>query len=232
MTERDTLLRYILDNPAEDAARLVYADKLQESGKPRDAARAELIRLQLARAGETDGAAIDRSLKREEAILKRWGAKWLPLTSRQCRVPFRANGNKMGGASNDGAALTYHFTRGFISRVEVVTPRTELPPLGCARAAQMFLANNPVEEIRFECRFREPTLTITVCKNGSLALCDGSTLIEPDQWYTNFKATRHGHTQMQIVGPYKTRRELCRYLPAIFADALEDVTFDVPAIPF
>lgn len=46
MTERDLLLAAVLENPADDAARLVYADKLDELGGKRNEARAELIRVQ------------------------------------------------------------------------------------------------------------------------------------------------------------------------------------------
>lgn len=47
MTERDLLLREILDNPADDTARLVYADRLDELGGARNAPRAEFIRVQV-----------------------------------------------------------------------------------------------------------------------------------------------------------------------------------------
>jgi len=47
--EREVLIQTILDNPADDAARLVYADWQQEHG---DEAHAELIRLQCARAAK------------------------------------------------------------------------------------------------------------------------------------------------------------------------------------
>lgn len=45
LTERDALLRSILDNPWCDTARLVFADYLDENG---EGARAEFIRLQIA----------------------------------------------------------------------------------------------------------------------------------------------------------------------------------------
>ena len=48
MTTLEALHRAILEDPACDTRRLVYADALDETGKPRDAARAELIRVQSA----------------------------------------------------------------------------------------------------------------------------------------------------------------------------------------
>lgn len=45
MTDIDRLLAAILANPADDAARLVYADKIEERDRPGDAERANLIRV-------------------------------------------------------------------------------------------------------------------------------------------------------------------------------------------
>lgn len=47
MTDLDALLAAILANPADDAARLVYADKIEERDQPGDAERAEFIRVQV-----------------------------------------------------------------------------------------------------------------------------------------------------------------------------------------
>jgi uncharacterized protein (TIGR02996 family) len=46
MTDRELLLRAILEEPADDTLRLVYADFLDEAGGARNQARAELIRVQ------------------------------------------------------------------------------------------------------------------------------------------------------------------------------------------
>jgi uncharacterized protein (TIGR02996 family) len=48
MTQTDSLLLGILDDPADEARRLVLADWLEEQGDPANAARAELLRLQCA----------------------------------------------------------------------------------------------------------------------------------------------------------------------------------------
>src|SRR5262245_54840477 len=47
MTDREALLRAILDNPADDAVRLIYADCLEEHGGESDRLHAELIRVQI-----------------------------------------------------------------------------------------------------------------------------------------------------------------------------------------
>jgi uncharacterized protein (TIGR02996 family) len=47
LTDRDTLLRNVLADPADDAPRLIYADYLSEHGDEADRQRSELIRLQI-----------------------------------------------------------------------------------------------------------------------------------------------------------------------------------------
>lgn len=47
MTDRQTLLKAIIENPEEDAPRLAYADLIQESGNTDDERYAEFIRVQI-----------------------------------------------------------------------------------------------------------------------------------------------------------------------------------------
>jgi uncharacterized protein (TIGR02996 family) len=76
MAEKE-LLAGILDDPDDDAVRLVYADWLEEHGGENERARAEFIRLQLRRArlqaGSTEAEAIER---REKELLRRHGHGW------------------------------------------------------------------------------------------------------------------------------------------------------------
>lgn len=77
MTTHDDLLAAILDNPADDLPRLVYADWLEENvGTPDALARCEFIRVQC-------------EIPRLEAIVKRWSS---------------TPSNKPGGTAEDGAA--------------------------------------------------------------------------------------------------------------------------------
>lgn len=71
MTEGESLLAGIADEPWEDAPRLVYADWLEDRGDP----RAELIRLQVERARAPWGSAGVRS-PREEQLVATHGLKW------------------------------------------------------------------------------------------------------------------------------------------------------------
>ena len=69
MKPKDPLLQAVLDDPDDDAPRLVYADWLQERGRPGDEDRAEFIRLQVQLAGMEPGDPKRRALeKREEAL--------------------------------------------------------------------------------------------------------------------------------------------------------------------
>jgi uncharacterized protein (TIGR02996 family) len=81
VTERE-LQGAIHAAPDDDAARLVYADWLQERGDP----RGEFIQLQFARLRETPSP---KALKREASLLRAHRAAWLgPVWHLVYRVPF------------------------------------------------------------------------------------------------------------------------------------------------
>jgi uncharacterized protein (TIGR02996 family) len=100
MTGGAGLLRAILDAPDDDAARLVYADWLEERGDP----RAEFIRLQCAAAQMADDdPRLPALQERERQLLAEHAQEWcdpLGLEPRQCR-----------------------FRRGFVEAVEVHADR-------------------------------------------------------------------------------------------------------------
>jgi uncharacterized protein (TIGR02996 family) len=82
-------LEAIVAEPDELAHRLVYADWLDERGDPGDQARAEFIRAQIARAALHPAHPDARALRRrEEALLRQYGAAWsapvAPLVRRCC----------------------------------------------------------------------------------------------------------------------------------------------------
>src|SRR5262245_34451569 len=72
-------LRVFLDDvratPDDDGLRLILADWLEDQDTAEDAARAELIRLQVAHATAT--RRIGRLHRREEALIHRWMWEWL-----------------------------------------------------------------------------------------------------------------------------------------------------------
>jgi uncharacterized protein (TIGR02996 family) len=71
MSQADTLLRGILDEPRDEARRLILADWLEEQGDPANAARAELLRLQCAWAQMDElGHGRDELLGRAQELLQ------------------------------------------------------------------------------------------------------------------------------------------------------------------
>ncbi len=69
---REALLAQILEEPDEDAPRLVYADWLEEYGGEYECARAEFIRLQCDYQGRKSGA----SLARQRQLLRMASRDW------------------------------------------------------------------------------------------------------------------------------------------------------------
>jgi uncharacterized protein (TIGR02996 family) len=95
MTDEDAFLRAVIADPEDDAPRLIYADWLDEHGQ---SARAELIRLQCARARWPDDDSYPAQLMEREAhLLLAYARDW--------------------GAPVSGLTLSYHFGRGFIEHV-------------------------------------------------------------------------------------------------------------------
>lgn len=77
LSDRDALLAAVLEAPADDAPRLVYADALDERG---ECERAEFIRVQvtLADRGWVDDADRRRLVDRERELLWDHGIHWFP----------------------------------------------------------------------------------------------------------------------------------------------------------
>jgi uncharacterized protein (TIGR02996 family) len=93
MTQDQALLRAILEAPEDDAPRLVYADWLEECGRPGDAERAEFIRLQLAMAALPRGEPKWLDLRRREYALwlahrDAWVSHLPKLARWECRPEF------------------------------------------------------------------------------------------------------------------------------------------------
>lgn len=136
MSDGDALLRAILANPADDTARLVYADWLDEQGQGE---RAEFIRVQCeiaviaaeeAALGQKGGrkslaeyercdrlAWRRRELEsRERAVLSAHWRAWVPLTEGYVSASYpTATGESAPAVEVDGR--TYLFRRGFVSHV-------------------------------------------------------------------------------------------------------------------
>lgn len=171
MTDEAALLRAILDNPADDTARLVYADRLDELSGAKNAARAEFIRLQCALAhptlgsdGTGDSGERYKQVMREQALLKKWGAGWLPPFARREAgvIGHRVSGPAVATGAF-GIELVYTFARGFIAEARI---EVELPPLaeGFGRHAKHFrdlFKAHPVERVRFSVIGFTPAVIVT-----------------------------------------------------------------------
>lgn len=79
MDNDEAFLRAIADNPAEDAARLVYADWLEERGDP----RAEFLRVQHAFTQRPSDASSDRDLcEKEQELVRQLDPTWIQRVRR------------------------------------------------------------------------------------------------------------------------------------------------------
>lgn len=130
MTDAARLLREIVANPADDAARLVYADKIQERDGPGDAERAEFIRVQVAiarhnpkdcnqglcrTAGYGPCSAcrdLDALRERERELFAPFAADWFPECNRTTPVTLLVL-----PCEPDFDAPTAIVSRGFIQEV-------------------------------------------------------------------------------------------------------------------
>src|SRR4051812_22370913 len=91
MSEQDAFIQAVIEHPRNDTHRLVYADWLDEYGRPPEQARAEFIRIQCQLDEEWDwGPEHQRLHDRAGELLTEYGADWLkPLGLRPQEVEFR-----------------------------------------------------------------------------------------------------------------------------------------------
>jgi uncharacterized protein (TIGR02996 family) len=129
MNQDDGFLRAILENPDDDAVRLIYADWLDERG---DGDRAEFIRLQceLARR-HIEGPCLERLRARERQLLERHEVEW----SAPVRALFR-------GEEDPYDPFRCSFHRGFVGSVSLTAQ------MFAQRAGALF-ALAPVQDARF-----------------------------------------------------------------------------------
>jgi uncharacterized protein (TIGR02996 family) len=122
----EALLQAILAEPEDEAARLVYADWLDENGGPAEQARAEFIRVQCELARLPEGDPRGKELRAREKAL--WTANrdpWqqdIPEELRRKNVQFR---------------------RGFLEEVH-------LPPKVWARHGEGLFGRHPIHRVRLE----------------------------------------------------------------------------------
>ena len=92
MSTREGLLTAITTNPGDDTPRLVYADYLDESGDPDDAARAKLIRTQIEASRLPSGDKSRAELEQlAEELWERYQTTWF-VGVEPSRLPFPERG--------------------------------------------------------------------------------------------------------------------------------------------
>lgn len=141
-------LEAILSREHDDGPRLVYADYLEESGNPADAARAELIRVQvaLARLPDDDEQCPELAERQADLLTAHLGGWSAPLAKFGVEVEFR-RGIADSIAVDAGTFLNvaeqlFHATRvgnrSQIRRVRLIEPARVLPQLiGCRHLAEI-----------------------------------------------------------------------------------------------
>lgn len=213
MTDLDRLHRAILENPADDVARLAYADAMDERGKSADRARAEFVRLQVGKPDPHTFCSSDPADRRCVALLKTWGLKWVPRSGRRVggeraarvSVAFTSVAVDAFGADH------YVFRRGFVGQVEVVMPGPPLGPVGMGTFCRNALSAHPVERVVFAVVGHAPELVATFGPG-------------PAGWGCEIADTEGE------VGPWHLaaadRRTLLAALPSFFAGSLADVDFE------
>lgn len=237
MTEPETLLRQILEGPADDVVRLVYADRVEESGRPWDAARAALIRSQvwLHRnpscasctgdewlVGKPCAECDEREQHRDRvpALLKKWGAKWLPPVARKVIAHQFCRGYRVTGPivtlDNDMRETDFTFEGGFIARARVVVgDGSKLPRYAPLVVRQLFAAH-PIREITFVVEHQLPQVAVRL-RTDSQGL-----------WYATVSAGDEGAGTTDL----RSRRELARQLAPFLARELSQIEFAGDPIPF
>jgi uncharacterized protein (TIGR02996 family) len=121
---RQALLQAVIAEPEEEGPRLVYADWLDEQGRPEDADRAEFIRLQVELAHATEVTARTKQLRQREGEL--WSAhkaEWL------AHLPPHLRKHEP------------RFHRGFLEELS-------LPPASWARHGAKLFGRNPIFRVR------------------------------------------------------------------------------------
>lgn len=164
----------ILARPGDDAPRLVYADFLADTGSDADAARADLIRAQLALARMPDDHPRRRALVEQQSdLLARHAAEWTePLRGLVCGVEFRrglpdsvsADAGVFAARGEELIARTRTPSgRSYLRRVHLLDPARVLPRLvSCPALGQLeevSFAGGALGHAEVELLARGPRLT-------------------------------------------------------------------------
>ena len=150
--EEENLLARVRESPEDDGPRLVYADWLEENGRPE---RAEFIRVQIVLANEPEFKTIGHGFCaatnpgcwhcfREPALREREKALFPDVVDAEMR-PFESFGVYSSSRHNEPQVavngICHTFRRGFVARVTLTAE-------GWLQNADNLLARFPIEEVR------------------------------------------------------------------------------------
>ncbi len=210
MTDHDSLLRAITDNPAEDTPRLMYADALDERGWKGDRERGEFIRVQVGLArmvppSDCDGTFCDGSL-----VVCQNCKEWKSLYRREkelaeMMVPRDPRGS---GATSRQTQGRYYFAecgcplagfslrRGFLEQITVTTEDF------LAHAAEIF-TRHPVERVTLAGKNPQPQHT------GRFGWCSFEECFNDPVWFSGSNPATPSEYQLpdSIFGEMKLDTE-------------------------
>lgn len=228
---RQALHRAVLDNPADDLPRLALADHLDELGGKKNAARAELIRLQCGyynRTGDTSAAQMDKvaaAVPRVEALLRKWGAGWVPggPLFKNSATAFHARGEVVTSTSN-ACEHIFTFERGFVSRVRFfhligANAGDTLDHADAIRLVKALCHGHPVEVVQFEVAGADPVVRLRIER----AL---------DEWRADLDAADDAADFPRGTVFGSTVGEVQRAIPALLRCNLPHMRFQPIPIPF
>jgi uncharacterized protein (TIGR02996 family) len=196
MSTEQALYRAVLDAPADDPPRLVYADWLDEHDQPE---RAEFIRVQIAQEGEPEYGPRWRELeKRARALLKRHRREW--------------------GPAPDGLAWGPEFRRGFVESVcttarDFADRADELFARAPLRSLRITMRNEVEDELPEE--FRSPEL------RQLFAQSDGAYRVILARRFRSPVMRRLRHLYVTTL----TRTEVAALAGSPYADGLTELGF-------
>src|SRR5262245_6565393 len=131
VSTEEALLREVCEHPDDDAPRLIYADWLEDHGRPE---RAELIRVQCELAGlPDDSPRLQELAAREDSLLEAHATEWHSALPRLPGVEW----------SEQYKLWRYGFQRGFVVQATFANGRAYRDHAEAAFGA------TPLEEVRF-----------------------------------------------------------------------------------
>ena len=138
MNDDDAFLNYIIENPDDDTARLIYADFLEDSSDPVRRARGEFIRVQIELTKKLKPKREAELRQQETELLAQYRRKWNGwMHQRTSRGVL-----KHQFASRRALVRNWEYRRGFIASLRIYAPNYR-------DHAEVLRSIGPIERIEF-----------------------------------------------------------------------------------